>query len=84
MNGSRDHGRRDHSQVRPNDVTDHADQWGRSRDHMQSVVRSRILDHCTGLSKMISKLYIVKKKKTNRLESCSSSSNSSHSRSSSQ
>jgi len=35
--------------VRPNDVTDHADQWGRSRDHRQSAVRSRIRDHSTGL-----------------------------------
>jgi len=41
--------RRDHSQVRPNDVTDHADQWGRRRDHRQSAVRSRIRDHSTGL-----------------------------------
>jgi len=35
--------------VRPNDVTDNADQWGRSRDHRQSAVRSRIRDHSTGL-----------------------------------
>jgi len=38
--------------VKPNDVTDHADQWGRSRDHRQSAVRSRIRDHSSGHAKL--------------------------------
>jgi len=38
--------------LKPNDVADHADQWGRSRDHRQSAVRSRIRDHSTGLPEM--------------------------------
>ena len=53
------HGHRDHSQVRPNDVTDHADQWRHSRDHRQSAVRSRIRDHSTGLANMLSLLAVA-------------------------
>jgi len=37
-----------------NDVSDHADQWERSRDHRQLATRSRIRDHSIELNVIIS------------------------------